>query len=341
MGPPARNGKTMKTSLTQDNPGRSLPAGSAEVMPQEALSRHDAFMTHKAPSVESDWMQVDIYKAHIEEIRPAILTRMHQLTMSVFWPHRPPDIALCIGLGKGYVALDEIGRPLSSAMGFPSDEDFAMLGMMVTTPRLQAQGTGGRLLRRVINDLKGRDLRLSATREGYRLYETAGFVPVGLVYQHQGVARAIRPPEPVTGLTVRPMQPSDLPAIGALDQHAYGAARTAILDALMGVSEVIVAERGGEIEGFAMMRAFGKGRVIGPLVAEQDDVAMQLAAHFILASEGAFLRLDTIVESERFEAFPSAAGLGVYDTVTDMRFGRLRRAQSGPMTYGLAMQSLG
>ncbi|MCA0964190.1 hypothetical protein [Salipiger bermudensis] len=298
-------------------------------------------MTRKAPSLESDWMQVDIYKAHIEEMGPAMLTRMHELTMSVFWPHRAPDIALCIGLGKGYVALDEIGRPLSSAMGFPSDEDFAMLGMMVTTPRLQAQGTGGRLLRRLINDLKGRDLRLSATREGYRLYEAAGFTPVGLVYQHQGMARAIHPPEPVAGVTVRPMRPDDLPAIAALDRHAYGAARTAILTALNEVSEVIVAERGGEIEGFAMMRTFGKGRVIGPLIAEQDGVAMQLAAHFILACEGEFLRLDTIVESERFEAFVSAAGLGVYDTVTDMRFGRLRRAKSGPMTYGLAMQSLG
>ena len=133
----------------------------------------------------------------------------------------------------------------------------------------------------------------------------------------------------------------DRPAIAALDRHAYGAARTSILSAVRGVSEGIVAERGGEIEGFAMMRTFGKGRVIGPLVAEQDGVAMQLAAHFILANEGAFLRLDTIVESERFEAFVSAAGLGVYDTVTDMRFGRLRRARSGPMTYGLAMQSLG
>ena len=30
-----------------------------------------------------------------------------------------------------------------------------------------------------------------------------------------------------------------------------------------------------------------------------------------------------------------------FHTVTDMRFGRLRRARSGPMTYGLAMQSLG
>ena len=41
----------------------------------------------------------------------------------------------------------------------------------------------------------------------------------------------------------------------------------------------VVAERGGAIEGFAMMRAFGKGRVIGPLIAEQD-----VTKYFVLDS---------------------------------------------------------
>lgn len=86
---------------------------------------------------------------------------------------------------------------------------------------------------------------------------------------------------------------------------------------------------------------FGKGRVIGPMVAEQADVAMMLAAEFIRAHAGTFLRLDTIVEDDKFEAFASAAGLGIYNTVTDMRLGRFRRATSGPQTFALAMQSLG
>lgn len=325
----------------QDQSDLALPPGSAELMPPEALCRYRAFMRREAPKVESDWLKVDSYKARIEQLDISAVDRVHELTVSVFWPHRAPDLAMVLDLGTGYVALDEIGRPLSTAMAFPSGEDFAMFGMMVTTPRLQAQGTGSRLLRRVMRDQAGRDLRLSATREGYRLYEAAGFTPVGLVSQHQGVARAIHPPEPVPGVSVRPMEPGDMEAIRALDAHAYGATRTAILDALLAVSEVLVAERGGAVEGFAMMRNFGKGQVIGPVVAEQDRLAMQLAAVFIMAHEGEFLRLDTIVDSERFEAFVSAAGLGVYDTVTDMRYGRLRRAQSGPMTYGLAMQSLG
>lgn len=327
--------------MFQDQQDIPLPARSAELMPPEALERYGAFMRRETRWPDGDWLKVDLYKARIEPLDVHMRDLLHELTVSVFWPHRAPDIALMFELGTGYLAKDQIDRPVSSAMGIPSGEDFAMLGMMVTTPRLQSQGSGGRLLRRVMGDYAGRDLRLSATKQGYRLYEAAGFIPVGPVSQHQGIARAIRPPEPVTGVSVRPMEAADLAALRALDAHAFGADRSRTLDVLLQRSEVVVAERGGAVEGYAMMRNFGKGRVIGPIVAEQDGVAMQLAAAFIMAHEGSFLRVDSIVESARFEAFLSAAGLGVFDTVTDMRFGRLRRAMSGPQTFGLAMHTLG
>ena len=228
----ARNEERM--CVAEDPSGLALPPGSEELMPQEALARLRSFMRSEVSTIEGEWMQVDLFKARIRRLDLSMLPLLHELTVSVFWPHRPPDLEMALGLGKGYIALDEIGRPLGTAMGFPSGEDYAMLGMMVTTPRLQALGTGRRLLRRVMRDQAGRDLRLSATREGYRLYESAGFTPVGLVFQHQGLARAIRPPEPVQGVSVRPMQESDLAAIRALDAHAYGAVRTRVLDALLG-----------------------------------------------------------------------------------------------------------
>lgn len=310
-------------------------------MPTRALKRYEAFMQRQAPAIAHEWLQVDAYKASIEELDPSMVGRIHELTVGVFWPHRAHDLELLLQLGAGYVALDEIGRPLGSAMYFRYGADFAMCGMMVTTPRLQTHGTGARLLRRVMRDCAGCDLRLSATRSGYRLYESAGFVPVGPVGQHQGIARNIRAPDAVPGLSVRPCEAGDLDAVHALDGHAYGAPRGDLLAALQGLSTVAVAERSGRIVGFAMMRDFGKGHVIGPVVAEGDAVAMHLCAGFIEALPGRFLRLDTPVNSDRFSAFLCAAGLGVYDTVTEMRLGRMRRALTGPLCYGLAAQSLG
>jgi len=93
--------------------------------------------------------------------------------------------------------------------------------------------------------------------------------------------------------------------------------------------------------GFAMMRPFGRVEVIGPLVAEDDRMAMQLCAVLIQRRKGHELRVDTPQQSEHFKAFLAAAGLGVVDTVTEMRMGRARGATDGPVIYGLAAQSLG
>lgn len=332
---------TVTTSAAADQIELALPEGSAGHVPAVCVDRYRAFMRREPQGADSDWLQVDTYKAWITAIDSTMIDQLHALTMSVFWPHRAPDLALMNEMGTGWLASDEIGRPLSSAMGFPAGDDFAMLGMMVTTPRLQSHGSGSRLLRRMLKDQAGRDLRLSATRQGYRLYEAAGFTPVKLVHQHQGVARDIRPPEAVQGVSIRPFEQRDAEAMAALDRAGFGADRSRVLQVLQGCSEVVVAERGGALEGFAMCRRFGKGRVIGPLLAEQTGVAKMLAAYFIRQHAGEFLRLDTIVDDDSFEAFASAAGLGVYDTVTDMRLGRLRRASTGMQTYGLAMQSLG
>ncbi len=216
-----------------------------------------------------------------------------------------------------------------------------MLGMMITAPRLQSLGTGRWLLRRLMDECDGRDMRLSATRAGYRLYQGAGFVPVATIRQQQGKARAITAPEPVSGVSVRPIEPSDLSALQTLDSAAFGADRTQILDLLLTKSEVLVAEKAGQIVGFSMIRNFGKGQVIGPVVAESDQMAMQLTAPLIQAREGAFLRLDTPIEEGIFTAFLAASGLGMFDTVTEMRVGPHRRATEGAVTYGLAAHSLG
>lgn len=329
------------TSPDALRPEMLLPAGSAGQMSVDALGRFGAFMRRETLEVAQDWMQVDTYKARIDVIDPMQIAALHALTVGVFWPHRYNDIAILLEMGSGYVALDEIDRVLSSAMHFPSGDDFDMLGMMVTTPRLQAQGTGSRLLRRVMADGKGRDMRLSATRAGYRLYESAGFVPDGLIYQHQGIARAIREPSPLPGLSLRPMEPRDAAAVTEIDTHAYGATRNRIMEAVGLRSDAIVAERDSAVIGYAYCRPFGRGRVIGPCVAEDDAVAIRLAAHFVMAHQGEFLRFDLHQENERIGAFLSAAGLGVFDTVTEMHLGRARRARSGPMVHGMAMQSLG
>lgn len=304
-------------------------------------ARYEVFMSKNPMSQDDMGLKLDDYKATIKPIDVTHRPLLHELTVSVFWPHREHDLDLFLSLGQGYLALDEIDRPLGSAMYYPMGDNFAMFGMMVTTPRLQSQGTGQRLLRRIMRDCEGRDLRLSATQSGYRLYESAGFTPVTTIWQQQGVARPFKVPKALAGGAVRDLGADDALALRALDVHAYGADRHEVIDALLALSSGVVMERGGEICGYALMRKFGKGVVIGPVVAEDDAMAMQLVAPLIQRCEGQFTRMDTPIQSENFKAFLAAAGMGVFDTVTEMRIGPSRRGQVGGLLYGLASHSLG
>lgn len=285
-------------------------------------------------------IRIDAYDTSAQPLGLAQRRLLHELTVGVLWPHRAHDLDLFLSLGQGYLATDEIGRPVGSAMYFPVGDDFAMLGMMVTVPRLQARGAGKWLLQRVLADCAGRDLRLSATRSGYRLYAAAGFQPVCIIRQQQGIARAIAPVES-PGLRIRGLEPCDEAALRALDAAAYGAVRTRMLDALLPLSTGTVALRDGLLRGFALQREFGKGVVIGPVVAEDDAMAMALTAPLIRANAGTFTRFDTPVDSEGFLSFLTDAGLAAFDTVTEMRIGPPRRATEGAVTYGLASHSLG
>ncbi|QPC41533.1 GNAT family N-acetyltransferase [Kaustia mangrovi] len=290
---------------------------------------------------QTDFMRVDNFDAQARRITPEDRVLLHELTVGVFWQHRAPDLDSLIAIGEGYLATDEIGRAMGSAMCFRAEDNFAMLGMMVTAPRLQTLGTGRWLLRRVMADCAGADLRLSATRSGYRLYESEGFVPLRTVGQHQGIARAPELPDPVPGVTLRTLTQADEPAVRALDRQAYGAERRRTLDTILALSSGLVAEKAGEIVGYGLVRPFGRGVVIGPLVAGDDRIATMLAAPLIQRHVGSFVRLDTPIQGEAFTGFLEAAGLGRYDTVTEMYRGKQRRPLEGTQVYALAAHPLG
>ncbi len=318
----------------------SLPGKTTDISPMLRSERYRSFMALQTGD-EEDRIRLASYTAAISPIGPESLPLLHELAVSVFWPHRARDIAVFLSLGQGYLACDEIGRPLGSAMYFPMGEDFAMCGMLIVPPRLQAQGVGKRLLKRIMRDCGERDLRVTSTHSGDRLYESAGFVSVGDIAQHQGLSKPVDMPQPAPEAHLRPLDEADLPALLALDAHAYGADRSAMFAELLKTSDGRVIEVAGEIRGFALSRRFGKGVVIGPLVAEDDAMAIQLAAPFVQANAGRFTRVDTSCRNVRFRAFLSAAGLGVFDTVKEMSLGPHRRSSEGAQVYGMASHSLG
>jgi len=289
-------------------------------------------------------LRVDAVSLHLLDIRQAPLDQLHALSIAVGWPHRAEDWQFLRAIGYGVAALDEIDRVLGSVMWFPQGDRFATLGMMIISPRLQTLGTGQWLMQKIQSDIGGRDIRLNATRAARRLYLSSDFVPERTVYQCQGEARLVADLPPPNG-AVQALRPIDLASIIELDRLAYGADRSDLLARLLDLSSGYGLWRDGALVGFALCRRFGRGHVIGPVVAVQDADAIALAAPHLADLDGQFARIDTHYEQGAFAAFLARAGLSVYDTVLTMANGpggRLVPPHAGaPLTYGLVTQALG
>lgn len=293
----------------------------------------------------SESLVVDSVQMKIGDIADAELDQLHALSIAVGWPHRSEDWQFLRRVGKGIVAQDGIGRVLGSAMWFPNGDNFATIGMLITSPRLQANGTGQWLMRHALTELEGYNLGLSATRAAYRLYLSLGFEAERTVYQCQG--EAIEPDVAAGGGGVRAVGPDDLVPVAKLDREAYGADRLPVLAGLLEHSRAVGLFRNGGLKAFALCRPFGRGHVIGPVVAGNDQDAIAVTRPFVGEHAGRFLRLDTRQKEGGFAEFLSRCGMPVFDTVTTMSLGQRWIPQDSavpedrPRIYALASQALG
>ena len=289
---------------------------------------------------------VDAFRMQFADIADIELDKLQALSVAVRWPHRADDWQKLRELGHGVVGRDEIGRVIASAMWFPHGDDFATIGMLITSPRLQANGAAKWLTQRVLANCSGRKVRLNATREARRLYDSLGFVQRKTVFQCQGEAIApAQEQEQAPRLLLRRLERDDLEALAAFDAPAYGVPRAFHLGRLFEDSVSYGLFEGRRLRAYSMSRRFGRGHVVGPVAAIDETDAIAVVQPHVRAHAGSFLRLDTHFETGPFTDFVQQCGMPVYDTVTTMTLGDDADYGSGangqPVVFALASQTLG
>ncbi len=287
-------------------------------------------------------MRLKSFELATQDIASVDVEALHGLSLGVEWPHRPSDWDALRALGHGFAALDEIGRVFGSAMWFPHGAECATIGMVITSPRLQAHGGGRWMMERILQQCGERRLILNSTRAAYRLYVSLGFEPQATVYQCQGYATPEAAATPPLADAVETIAPADLAEVAALDEAGFGAPRPLLMAQLAQVAEICGLRRGGRLVGYGARRAFGRGTVIGPVVAESEEDAVSLAAALLAGLDGQFVRLDTRQETGRLRSYLETAGLRLFDTVRTLTRGApLPKVEPGrPGVYGLAAHAL-
>ncbi|HEY0955991.1 MAG TPA: GNAT family N-acetyltransferase [Roseateles sp.] len=267
------------------------------------------------------------------------LEAAHGLSLAVQWPHRLADWQFAFQLGRGVVA-ERDGELVGTAMTWLWGDAHATLGLVIVDPRCQGRRVGLRMMQALLESLGDRSVLLYATAEGRGLYERLGFVRTGEVRQHQGPALSAPLVALEPGWRLRPADHSDAFKLLQLDAQSRGMPREALLTELMATADTVVLDHEGQPRGFAMLRRFGRGLIIGPVVAPDAEGAKALIACLVGLNAGKFVRIDVDFDSGLTEWLESLGLLRV-GAGTEMIRGPVPEPVAGVQRIALATQALG
>ncbi|GAA4228974.1 GNAT superfamily N-acetyltransferase [Sagittula marina] len=248
-------------------------------------------------------------------------------SQAVQWPHRIEDWKLHLAISQGVAAVADgrvMGTALCSLFG-----PVAAVNMIIADAAMRGRGLGRRLMEHVITLARDREMRLVAPQDGLPLYRKLGFEDCGHVVQLQGTACAATPELPVT------FAPANLHKLAEMDTEASGMARGPLLSRIADSGETLTTTGG-----FAILRRFGKGHVLGPVVARDATAARSLIAAGVNHMQGRFLRID-LIEERGLVPFVEELGLTVVGGGTSMVRNPKARTDGDYQTHAMISQAHG
>ena len=251
----------------------------------------------------------------------ADLPAAHALTAELRWPHRPTDWAQAFAHAEGLVA-ERDGQVVGTALRWRWGPKHATIGLVVVSPACQGRRIGHRLMTGLLDGLDGCSVLLHATSEGRGCMSGwASCAPARSASTRAWPCRRRWWRRAPAAGCARATE-ADLPALRALDAAARAMPRHALVDALFSEAEAtVVLDEDGEARGFAMLRRFGRGHAIGPVVAPEAEGAQVLIAHLAGLNTGRFTRIDIDFDTGLAEWLESLGLLRV-DAPTTMCGGR-------------------
>lgn len=224
------------------------------------------------------------------------IAAVHTLSKAEQWPHRAEDLSDMLSVGTGVVA-EMGGEIVASTMWWLAAEHCYTLGIVIVARTHRGAGLGRIIMEAALDRIGNATILLNATEEGVPLYRKLGFTGVAEILQHQG-ASFTAPLIPLgEGERIRPIGASDAGRIPALIEQATALPRPAMMAVLMDRAHGIVLDRDGELTGVALFRRFGRGYVVGPVIAPDRMRAQALVAQWLGSRSGEFTRLDITGDS--------------------------------------------
>ncbi|WP_268798596.1 GNAT family N-acetyltransferase [Pseudomonas huanghezhanensis] len=263
----------------------------------------------------------------------------HALSVALKWPHRLEDWAMLQRIAQGFVAEDN-GRLIGSAFACHQG-DFSTIGLVIVSDDYQGKGIGRKLMDMALATVAPRTAILNATLAGAPLYAKMGFKDFGQIEQRQGQATLAGSTPLKAGDSCRGLDNGDSSRLIKLANAGSGLDRGAVLDDVLPSIEYGVGiECDGQLQGFALLRPFGRGLCIGPVIAQDVDQARHMIEELLSKVPYAFVRIDIPADCG-LAPWLEESGLKRVDAVTQMSLGAAPKATQGVQQFALVTQAIG
>jgi len=251
------------------------------------------------------------------------------LSGSAHWNQNEADWHTMLRLGRGWgiraTGADGGDRLAASTVVLPYGSDFAWVSMVLVLPDCRRRGFARRLLRHALDGLaaQGRAAVLDATPAGRAVYVPEGFADSWGFARWRREGHRTNAAASAAAPRSRALTEADWPAIEALDTPAFGASRLPLLRALARrlPQAARVVEEGGRLRGFVLGRDGREACQIGPLLADDEDVARALLADALRCVAGP-VYVDLLDGHHRLQGWLQSLGFVFQRPFTRMVRGR-------------------
>lgn len=259
------------------------------------------------------------------------------------WNQLEADWKLLIDAGDGgnFVAT-YAGKEIGTITTLTYQNRFSWLGMVLVDPAYRGMGAGRTLLQTAIAHASSKGtVRLDATPQGKKLYETLGFIT------ERQLIRLERQPanHPLLHVsqTCTAISANVLLQLLEFDFGIFGANREVVLCHLFHQAPAYAyyAERKGKITGYCFGRSGSHFEHIGPMIAENKEDARDLLLSVAAACPDKSLIIDVFTEHSQWLDMLDSLGFKIQRPFIRMYLGKLSYPGNPAMQYAIAGPELG